>query len=197
ISTQYQLQDYTQSRHSVEITSYDDGIPGNTPGNVGINTRPSSTNGEGMWSQTRTSKSDNKQEIYTLNISMPIGAEIPLTKKWLFRAGSVYNMTKTITISKRTSEKVKTTTSVTPAGGATTVETSIVDPTTDYINEGTIYTETHQVLYAYGIEWKPNKNLIIACNAFLDTNTNPTGGKSSILDLDTYRLLAMQVVVKF
>jgi len=61
--------------------------------------------------------------------------------------------------------------------------------------------ETHFMEYSYGIQFDPTKSLSLAANAFLDTNSNagPLGGLSnaSILDLNTYRLLAIQAVFKF
>lgn len=197
ITSLYKVADYKTKTNSVEITSYDDGISGNNPGNVNLNNRPSATNGEGVWEQTVESETSNKDEVFTSIISVPIGAEIPITKKWVFRAGTVYNRIVTTQIVKRTAGIITTVTEVTPAGEPTIIQKEAKDPTTPNLNESVYYTETHSVRYTYGIEWKPNPNLIVACNAFLDTNTNPVNGKASIFDLDTYRLLALQVVFKF
>ena len=99
--------------------------------------------------------------------------------------------------SKSTQGRTTTVTSVTPAGGATTTQTVIAD-NHPALTQSVVYTETHQVSYTYGIEWRPNKNLILACNAFLDTNPNPSPTtKATIFDLDTYRLLAIQAIFKF
>lgn len=197
ITSQYQLADYKTKTNSTEITSYDDGVSGDNPF---VGARPSPTNGEGIWTQTIQSEATNKDETTTLTISVPVGAEIPITKKWTFRAGTVYNMTTTKQVKKQTAGITTTVTSVTPAGGATNITTTITDPAA-YLNESTYYEETHSVTYTYGIEWRPNKNLILACNAFLDMNENPgtapTDGKATIFDLDTYRLLAIQAIFKF
>ncbi|MCX7940523.1 MAG: hypothetical protein N2555_01960 [Endomicrobia bacterium] len=208
ITSRYQLSDYTTKTNSIEITSYDDGIVGNNPGTVGINTRPSPVNGEGVWQQKVESETANKNETATLTISVPVGAEVPITKKWIFRAGTIYNMTKTKSVVKQTAGRITTITTVTPAGGTTTESKTVVDVVGDDLNESIRYIETHNVSYAYGIEWRPNPNLILACNAFLDTNQNKgvdtnadtiidTYQKASIFDLDTYRLLAIQAIFKF
>jgi hypothetical protein len=193
----YQLSDYKTKIESREITSYDDGLAGNNPGTVSITNRPRAGTGEGIWIQDIKTETTNRDETLTTIISVPVGAEIPITKKWTFRAGTVYNMTMTKQTSKATKGRTTTVTSVTPAGGATTTQTVIAD-NSPALTESVVYTETHQVSYTYGIEWRPNKNLILACNAFLDTNPNPSPTtKATIFDLDTYRLLAIQAIFKF
>jgi len=204
LRSDYTLNDWKAEINSTEITSYDDGVAGNNPGTVAIGVRPGPANGEGVWKQTVENETTGKTETLITRMSVPVGAEIPITKKWTFRAGSQYTLTKTKTVTKATAGKTKTVTSVTPAGGSETKVTVIADPTADYLNDSTVYTEAHTITYTYGIEWSPNPNLTLACNAFLDTNPNEldagAGGannKATIFDLDTYRLLAIQAVFKF
>jgi hypothetical protein len=192
----YEVTDYTQRINSTEITSYDDGAAGNTAWN--LTSRPR-TNNEGEWRQTVSAETTNKDEVTTTQYSVPVGFEVPLSKKWTFRAGTTYSMAKIKTVARTTGGSVTTVTTETPAGAAATTTTSIGAPAGDYLNDSTTYTEAHQVTYRYGIQWDALDNLTIACNAFLDTNPNnaPAGTKASIFDLDTYRLLAIQAVFKF
>ncbi len=196
ITSMYQLSDYKTKIESKEITSYDDGLTANNPGSVSLSNRPQAGTGEGIWTQEIKTETTNRDETFTTIISVPVGAEIPITKKWTFRAGTVYNMTMTKQTSKQTQGRTTTVTSVTPAGGATTTQTVITN-NNPALTESIDYTEGHQVSYTYGIEWRPNKNLILACNAFLDMNQNTATTKATIFDLDTYRLLAIQAIFKF
>ncbi len=196
ISRDSTLTSYTEKTNRTESTYYDDGVAGNTPGTVGLATRPSAANGEGTWSET-TGVSD-KIENETINVTyrLPVGFEIPIGKKWTFRAGTAYSFTKTEVLNKTISGRTTATTTATPAGAAMLTTTAITSPA-DNVQKDRSYTEACTLSYSYGIEWKVNDNLTIASNAFLDTNSNLGNDKATLLDLDTYRCLAIQAVFHF
>ncbi|MDI6640788.1 MAG: hypothetical protein QME68_00545 [Elusimicrobiota bacterium] len=177
------LNDFTKiETNYTNKTSYDDGLPENNPG-------------EFTQTETRNDSRTGKNETVTMKYYVPIGVEIPLSKKWTFRAGTSYIMTKTQrTVTTKQNYSISTTVH-TPAGGSpTTTYTENYDP----LETKTVtYAETHTVSYSYGIQWDINKNLTVACNAFLDTNPNTGDNKATIFDLDTYRLLAVQAIFKF
>jgi len=197
------------SKVSVNIvskTSYDDGNAANNPGTVGLLVLPgpaagdgfgvTAGSGEGVHITTTNREFSGKTEILTTNYTIPIGMEIPLYKnKWLFRAGTQFNLQTTKTTVKSVREYSKTSTSVTPAGAATlTAEAIDNQPLT---TENVTYAETYTTTYTYGIQWNVNKSLVLAANAVLDTNPNLGADKATIFDLDTFRNLSIQAVFKF
>lgn len=148
--------------------------------------------GEGTWSQTTIATGNEIAETVTLTYRVPVGIEIPLSKKWTFRAGTEYIMTKTETTREDTNvnDVGNQTTTATPGNGQAAVTNSTV---ADPVSETSITrTEAHAVNYTYGFQFDATPSLTIACNAFLDTNV---GG--AFFDLDTYRNLSLAAAIKF
>ncbi|MBI5574155.1 MAG: hypothetical protein HY919_06355 [Elusimicrobia bacterium] len=154
--------------------------------------------GEGSWLQTISDTGQRVTETVTLSYSVPVGIEIPLSKKWTFRAGTEYVMTKTETTTERTTNQTTQTTVATPVLGetaqASTTETALTGPS---YTKSTIRTEDHDVFYTYGVQFDATPSLTIACNAFLDTATDTAVGNASIFDLNTYRQLSLSAAIKF
>ncbi len=193
----------------VHKVSYDDGNAANNPGTVGLGLGslpgPLATdgfgiatgNGEGTWQSTINREYSGKVETLTTRYIVPIGMEIPVYKnKWLFRAGSAFELLTTKTTTRSVQEYSKTATSATPAGGAALYAEAIDNQplTTEVVQ----YAETYTTSYTYGIQWNVNNSLTLAANAVLDTNANiATADKATIFDLDTYRNLSIQAIFKF
>ena len=193
---------------------YDDGLAANNPGAVAINVAPGdaafdtvNTNddgaGEGTYTQSTVSEFTEDNEETTTEFSLPVGMEVPISKKFTFRAGTCYTITRNEEIKKTTTKNVTQVDTATPAGGAVATRTTVSNPTND-VQKSTYWSESHLVTFTYGLQWDVNDYLTIATNAFLDTNPNATdngaGGadnKASLFDLDTYRCLAIQAVVRF
>ncbi|MBN1384290.1 MAG: hypothetical protein JW983_05355 [Elusimicrobia bacterium] len=156
--------------------------------------------GEGKWEQSINRVDDTVTETITTTYGVPVGVEIPLSKKWTFRAGTEYQLQKTETTTEVTPGFQTTLTTVSPANGETvTYNTAYVQtgPT-----ESVSYAETHMVSYTYGVQFDPTPSLSIACNAFLDTNMTAGADASgtsnaNFLDLATYRLLSLSAAFKF
>ncbi len=228
IQRQSDKTDVDTNVNSTELTSYDDGIVSTnvylngtvvsaSSGTIAIATRPgpvagtdqttsrglvidTSGEGEGTWSQTITGAGDNQvTETITTNYRVPVGVEIPLSKKWTFRAGTEYVMTKTeVTSETTTNGKGIIQTTATPGNG----EAAVIDTqTASYADASTksIYrTENHDVFYTYGVQFDATPSLTIACNAFLDTAADVVGtANASIFDLTTYRQLSLSAAIKF
>ncbi|MCS7228004.1 MAG: hypothetical protein NZ839_03455, partial [Endomicrobia bacterium] len=175
-------------------------------------TSTSAVNIPGGLEITKTGKysGSGKNETITTIYSVPLGMELAVGKKWTLRFGTEYVMTKTqnTSIAKR-QRSIETTVRVdTDPNNAKTTSTTYSENLDPIETKTVSYTESHNVSFSYGVQFDVNKNLSIACNAFLDTNQNKgvdTNGdgiidtyqKASIFDLDTYRLLAIQAIFKF
>ena len=158
-------------------------------------------NGEGSWLQTISKAGTDTEETVTVSYNIPVGIEIPLSKKWTFRAGTEYVMTKEETTKETTTNLKYTQTTATPEGEA-------AQPTSTVINDQPASTksvyrsESHDVYYTYGVQFDATPSLTIACNAFLDTNsaaaTDASGtSNANFFDLATYRTLALSAAIKF
>lgn len=169
-----------------------------TDQNVSRGTIETSGEGEGSWLQTISDTGNRVTETVTLSYSVPVGIEIPLSKKWTFRAGTEYVMTKTETTTERTTNQKTQTTVATPVLGetaqASTTETDLTGP--EY-TKSIVRTEDHDVFYTYGVQFDATPSLTIACNAFLDTAGAGTFSNASIFDLATYRTLSLSAAIKF
>ncbi|MFA5780201.1 MAG: hypothetical protein WC947_08685 [Elusimicrobiota bacterium] len=153
--------------------------------------------GEGTWSQITTATGNEIAETVTLTYRVPVGIEIPLSKKWTFRAGTEYIMTKTETTSEDTNvnDVGNQTTTATPGNAQTAVTNSAV---ADPVSETSVTrTEAHAVNYTYGVQFDATPSLTIACNAFLDTAGAGTLSNASFFDLATYRTLSLSAAIKF
>ncbi|MBN1823198.1 MAG: hypothetical protein JW803_02645 [Endomicrobiales bacterium] len=200
INKEYDNSNYDEPNNTRETVSYDDGLAAVTPyAVVTTASKPGPATGEGTWVQTmsRTDKVTRETEI--TRYAVPVGTEIKLAKKWTFGCGTRYVMTKRTDKVRAETGTATTVTTQTPLGAAATVTQAISGNPSD--SESVLYTETHGVEYTYGVRYNVNKNLTLACNAFLDTGANgaPAGNaaRASLLDLDTYRLLAIQAVFHF
>jgi len=174
-------------------------------------------NGEGDWSQTISQTFTGLHETITTRYRVPIGIEIPLSKKWIFRAGTEYMMTKTkITFETTETVDTKNTTATALGEPSRTRIDYINQPRT--INSAVTYAEQHDVFYTYGIQFDATPSLTIACNAFLDTATDTAEDyvtydtdddgdvdavaikretRANIFDLRTYRQLSLSAAIKF
>lgn len=213
IYTNVQTNDFSKIAISQATTvSYDDGAAANNPGTVGIGAIPGPAaatfgvltgNGEGTYSKVVNVEYAGQVKTESVTYSIPVGMEVPLYKdKWIFRAGTAYNMVKTKTTTTASKIATTTTETATPAGGAAVTNITQAAATNDTSNQTEVdYAEAHTNSYSYGIQWNVSKNLTLAANAVLNTNANPgtapTDGKATLLDLDTYRLLSIQAVFHF
>ncbi|MDD5687562.1 MAG: hypothetical protein PHE88_06995 [Elusimicrobia bacterium] len=160
---------------------------------------PTTGDGEGDWSQTISRAGTQLSETITTKYMVPVGIEIPLSKKFTFRAGTEYVMTKTQTTVKTNNTLETTVTVATPLGEAAKSRT---DYSADLAETKSIlYSESHDVFYTYGLQFDATPSLTIACNAFLDTNPDGVGtdggDRASIFDLTTYRNLSLSAAIKF
>lgn len=157
-------------------------------------------NGEGTWVQTTSQAGTYDKETVTLAYSVPVGIEIPLSKKWTFRAGTEYVITKTEITEETVNGVEYGTITATPRGGAVETGTAV---TTNPTSTKSVYrSEQHDVFYTYGIQFDATPSLTIACNAFLDTNslaaTDASGtSNANFFDLATYRQLSLSASIKF
>jgi hypothetical protein len=223
IYTNVQTNDFSKvAINTSESYVYSDGLAADNPGTVGIGaiSGPAAAtfgvltgNGEGTWVRTISSEFSGQVKTESVTYSIPVGMEMPIYKdKWLFRAGTAYNMQKVKTSTVASKKATTTTIVATPAGGAAVTQISQTAGGADVADQTEVeYAETHTTSYTYGIQWNVNKNLTLAMNAVLDTNPNQASIASgagatanatpqvnaSIFDLDTYRLLSIQAVIHF
>ncbi len=155
--------------------------------------------GEGSWLQTISKTGTYEKEEITLIYSVPVGIEIPLSKKWTFRAGTEYVMTKKETTEETTTTVTYTQTTATPGNGESAQPTDTVANPQPSSTKSVYTEEDHDVYYTYGVQFDATPSLTIACNAFLDTATAASAGNSnaSIFDLDTYKSLSLSAAFKF
>lgn len=210
ISNAVTTEKLTSKRTRTIAWAYDDGLAANNPGAVaiGVGVEPGDVavtagpnddgSGEGTAGRSTVTEFTEDNEKTVTEFKLPVGLEIPISKKFTFRAGTSYSIVRNEDIKKKTTKNETQVDTATPAGGAVATRTIVTSPVGSDVEKSTYWSESHVVAFTYGIQWDVNDYLTVATNAFLDTNPNIGGAaKASLFDLDTYRCLAIQAVVKF
>jgi len=100
----------------------------------------------------------------------PIGAELTLKEKWTLRVGCDHKVN---------------------------LLTDSVVTTGDYESNTVTQTASRSTAYTYGVGYDWSENLKLDINAFLEDTQAPSTGNQSVLDLATYRNLAISAALIF
>ena len=182
-----------------------DGTISGRPGPVGGTDQTASRgaietsgDGEGTWSETVSQTGTFLKETITTIYRVPVGIEIPLSKKWTFRAGTEYVMTKTETTTEQPTNQGTKTKVATPGSTAQGLASVTNVDTWGPSSKKSVYkSENQDVYYTYGVQFDATPSLTIACNAFLDTAADNAAAHASIFDLTTYRQLSLSAAIRF